>query len=483
MQISWDVIFWLSGMVVAFITIPMIVLQRREPTATLAWVLGIFLLPWVGLLLYILIGRQRLNRQVRRRIARAAELDPLLDKHLENVSDRSSPFASLDKRWKSGERDLRQLSERMGCRPPTWGNEVQLISDAATKYAQLEDAIRGAQDHIHILYYIWQADDSGRRFRDLLIRKAKEGVSVRVLVDGVGSFGLDSFMIPLVQAGGQFTEFLPVSVFSKHWHPNLRNHRKLVVIDGKIAFTGSMNIGDEYVGQKKGAIAQWRDTHLRICGPAVAHLQEVFTEDWHFCTGEDINQERYYPDQQAAGKQLVQIIASGPDSGEQSMQRVFFTAITSARSRIWLTTPYFVPDEAMCVALETAALRGLDVRLLLPARSDQLLVLYAGRSYYEQLLRNGVRIYEYGSGILHAKSLLVDDAWGTAGSANMDMRSFSLNFEVNAAIYGSDFAEQLAKMFERDLFEAQEISLDEVRRKQLSRQMLESLARVMAPVL
>jgi cardiolipin synthase len=481
-HVNWVlVIEVVVGYLLAIIVMLRIVLQRREPTATLAWVLAIVLLPYVGVLIYLVAGRRRLNRQVRRRHARAAILEPHLARLVTGIADLAAPTAP-GHLCKPQERELVLLSDRMGQRLPTCGNEVQLLADANKTYRELEEAIRGARNHVHLLYYIYQQDDTGARFRDLLVEKVKERVTVRLLTDGVGSFGVDSFLIPLIQAGGEFAEFLPVGTFSRHWHPNLRNHRKIAVIDGKVAFTGGVNIGDEYTG-RKGKVGPWRDTHLRIRGPAVHQLQEIFAEDWFFATGEDLVDERWYPEQQAEGDLMVQIIASGPDTDTRPLQRIFFAAVTSAKERVYLTTPYFVPDRAMLMALETTALRGVDVRLLLPRRSDMRLVLHAGRSYYDELLASGVRVYEYDTGILHAKSMVVDDRWATVGSANMDIRSFELNFEVNAAVYGPAFANQLAQLFDQDLTHARQVTLEDLANKTLPSRMAEGLARVLSPVL
>jgi cardiolipin synthase len=469
-----------AGYLLAFITMLRIVLQRREPTATLAWVLGIILLPYLGVLMYILVGRRRLNRQLRRRRVRAAVLEPHLERLGEGVADLLVPSAP-DYLSKPKERELITLSNRIGLRYPTCGNGVTMLV-ANQAYEALEHAISEARDHVHLLYYIFQPDSTGKRFRDLLEHKVRQGVTVRLLVDGVGSFGVSTFMIPLTQAGGQYAEFLPVGQFSRHWHPNLRNHRKVAVIDGKVGLTGGVNIGDEYTGRKR-KVGPWRDAHLRIQGPAVNHLQEVFAEDWFFATGEDLISEHWYPEQQPAGDQMVQIIASGPDTETHPIQRIFFTAVTSAEEKVYLTTPYFVPDQAMLVALETAALRGVDVRLLLPFRSDMKLVLHAGRSYYGQLLASGVQIYEYMPGILHAKTMVVDERWATVGSANMDVRSFQLNFEVNAVIYGPELAREMAEVFHRDLQSAKQITLEDLEQKGLGSRVAESLARVLSPVL
>ncbi len=482
LQPDWLVIVEVVvGYLLAFLTILRIVLQRREPTATLAGVAGILLLPYIGVLLYLLVGRRRLNRQIRRRQARYAALEPLLGRPRDSVAGLAVP--GPQEFPQPGEKELVLVSDRVGTRVPTYGNRVELLEDAVTTYQSMEQAIAAAQDHVHLLYYILQPDHTGQRFLDLLVRKAQEGIEVRVLTDGVGSFGADVFMTPLVQAGGKHAEFLPVGTLSRHWHPNLRNHRKIVVIDGKVGFTGGVNIGDEYTGRKL-KVGPWRDTHLRIQGPAVNHLQEVFAEDWYFATGVDLLvQDRYFPDLVPEGDQVVQIIASGPDTDTQPIHRVIFTAVTLAQQRVFLTTPYFVPDQALLVALETAAMRGIDVRLMLPHRSDMRLALHAGRSYYDQLLGSGVKIYEYASGILHAKSLVVDDRWATVGSANMDVRSFRLNFEVNAVIYGERFTSQLTELFNKDLGRARQITEADRDRRRVGSRVAESLARVLSPVL
>ena len=491
-QPKWLVIIEVVvGYLIAFLAILRIVLQRREPTATLAWVLGIFFFPYVGVLLYILVGRRRLNRQIRKRRARAKVVQPHLERlkgqvanlELEEINEEKiAETYDLEVPDLPEQRDMMEMTKRMGCRPPTCGNAVRLLVNADEKYPALMEAIEEAEDHVHLLYYIYEGDKTGKMFRDLLVKKAREGVMVRVLTDGVGSYGTDDFMTPLMEVGGKHAEFLPVGTFSRHWHPNLRNHRKIAIIDGKIAFTGGVNIGDEYTG-RKSRVGPWRDTHLRIRGPAVHHLQEVFTEDWFFATGVDLPEDRWYPDPHVEGPQTVQVIASGPDTDTHPIRRVFFGAVTLAKEKVHLTTPYFVPDQPMLVALETAALRGVDVKLLLPKHSDMRLVLHAGRSYYDQLLKNGVKIYEYQHGILHAKSMVVDDRWATVGSANMDVRSFRLNFEVNAVIFGQDFAAQLTTQFNNDLAQASQITMETLKNKKMTSRMAESLARVLSPVL
>ncbi|MCA9667815.1 MAG: cardiolipin synthase [Myxococcales bacterium] len=484
-QLPW--VLALVGYLLAFGLLVRIVLQRREPTATLAWAITVLLLPYVGAIAYLLFGGRRLRRHVRRRRARAEVIEPHLHV-LGRKADSLTPGEAPPEVLRAApdlpdDTEMIQLTNRIGSRLPTYGNKVQLFANADSSYVSLERAIEAAKHHINFEYYIFEDDNTGRRFRDLLIKKAKEGVHVRVLTDGLGSFGIDDFMQPLIDAGGRWAEFLPVGLFRKSLtRANLRNHRKIAVIDGRVAYTGGANIGDEYTGRKK-RVGPWRDTHLKIEGPAVFHMQEVFAEDWHFAAGDDPTDEDWFPEPDTPGNLMVQVVASGPDTDNEPIQRIFFTAITSARRRVLLTTPYFVPDQAMRVALETAALRGVDVRLLLPRISDMPLVLYAGRSYYDELLRSGVRIYEYEGGVLHAKTMVVDDRWATVGSANMDVRSFRLNFEINAAIFGPDFAGEMTKVFDHDLRTSREITREQLKGKKMRRRLFESFARILSPLL
>ena len=480
-MVSWTIA--IVGYLLAFWVIIRIVLQRKEPTATLAWMLGVVLVPYAGVLAYLLFGRRRLRRQLRLRRARANAIEPHLAQLGEGIEDLTAGGGARPHLAKPDDREMIRLANRIGSRLPTCGNAVELYVDASHSYDMLEEAIRGAKTNINCEYYIWKPDRTGRRFRDALADKAREGVVVRVMTDGFGSRGIEDFMAPLVRAGGFFAEFSPLTPFQRRPHrANLRNHRKIAVIDGKLGFTGGVNIGDEYTG-RKAHVGPWRDTHLRVEGPAVYHLQEVFAEDWHFATGEDPTDDSWFPAQEAVGQLMVQLVASGPDRAHEPIQRIFFAAITGAKERVLLTTPYFVPDQAMLFALQTAALRGVSVQLLLPRQSDMRLALHAGRSYYDELLNSGVRIFEYLEGVLHAKTLVVDATWATVGSANMDVRSFRLNFEVNLAMYGKHFAEQLAEVFSQDLRRAAEITQETLALRTLKRRTLESFARTLSPLL
>jgi len=436
----------LVDLLIILVLIPRVLVQRRESAATLAWVLLILAVPLLGALLYLLIGTQRLRRRRVRR-ARARELltasgatlrARLSAYNLEKNAADALPQANIA-------RDFCVDTETT-----TVGNEVAVFHDGEQAFQALCDAVSAAKKYIHLEYYIFQDDRTGRHLLSLLTERARAGVEVRLLTDAVGSWGLRRRTTEaLRQAGGHFAEFLPVALFSKPFQLNLRNHRKIVVIDGQTAFIGGMNIGDEYRGLDP-AIGHWRDTQARVCGPAALRLQEIFAEDWHFSTGERCNGERFLITPDQPGSVLVEVIESGPDRTAEAIYRRLFVAITRANHRVWLTTPYFIPDRAILMALATAAERGVDVRLLLPGWSDHRFVLYAGRAHYEELLDVGVKIFEYGPGMLHAKTMVVDDLWTTIGSANMDRRSFHLNWEANLVMLDRGINAAMADRFVQD---------------------------------
>jgi cardiolipin synthase len=354
-----------------------------------------------------------------------------------------------------------------------------------------------------VQFYIIQRDETGTSLRDRLVEAAGRGLEVRVLYDAVGSSNLDDdFWKPLTDAGGRAVAFNPVSFFTSRLRRrdriDFRNHRKLVVIDGRVGFTGGINIGREYLGLDP-EIGHWRDTHLRIEGPAVLSLQEVFALDWRMGCEEKASVASWFvtPSVTSDGA-LVQIVDSGPDSDWAPVEQIYFQAISSAEERVWLTTPYFVPSPSIEAAIVAAAMRGVDVRLLVPIRPDSLLVGLASRSYFAHLLRAGVRIFLYEGfrrrrlgrgragarkGFLHAKTMVVDSWMGTIGSANMDMRSFRLNFELNAFVYDRTLCDEMAAQFELDLEQASEFTRESVARTPYPRKLAQQTARLMSPLL
>ena len=469
------------GYVLTFVLIPVVLLQGKPAVSTMAWILAIVFMPYVGAILFLVLGARRIPRKVHKKLHSDQNLAPVLD----DIDDIVAPFDVMQHlaQVHAHHHGVMALAARIGESSPLCANQVDVMVDVNETYDRMEHALRQARHHAHLEFYIWQPDDTGRRFRDLVIDKARQGVQVRVLLDSFGSIHLDDeFLAPMEEAGVQVGWFLPIRLLVPWRTLNLRNHRKIIIVDGHVGFTGGVNIGDEYIG-RLAKWAPWRDTHLCLRGPVVHQLQKVFVEDWSFATDEDLTGREYFPAPDASGDHVAQVIASGPTRRLDAIHDIFFTAITSARQRVLITTPYFIPTEAITTALATAARRGVDVRLLLPGHSNQRLVLYAGRSYYDELLEAGVTIYEYGAGMLHAKVTVVDGHVAVVGSANMDVRSFRLNFEMDAIVYGSSVASRLEDVFYNDLHQASRILLYEHRHRRLTRRLAEAVARLLSPVL
>ncbi|MEW6263835.1 MAG: cardiolipin synthase [Thermodesulfobacteriota bacterium] len=475
------VVTTIGGYLLTLVLIPRILLDRRGAEATVAWILLIAFLPYLGAALYYLFGRTRIRRR-RRKMARARAAFQESLNRLPEISGLPDDLFDLSVLPKTA-RALALTAGRLAENAPMPGNRVEVFIDGRPAYESMEEAILTARRHISLMSYIYRPDQTGAHFRDLLAQKAGEGVEVRLLVDSFGAFHLGtSFIKPLIKAGGRFARFSPVLAWRSHWRANLRNHRKILVVDGRVGFTGGLNIGDEYQGRRK-RFAPWRDTHLRLEGPAVRDLLEIFAEDWFFASDEDLAYPEHFPEVSPCGPELVQVIGSGPDYDYEIIHQVFFTAINAARKSIYITTPYFVPSPAVLMALKSAVWRGVDVQILLPGRSDMPLVQLAGRSFYEELLEAGIRVYHHRPGILHAKTMVVDGAWCTIGSANMDVRSFKLNFEVNVLVWGESLARRLEEIFRQDLVNAEAISDNYLENRSRGARMAEAVGRALAPVL
>ncbi len=449
-----------------------IVLQKREPVATMSWLLGLALLPYIGFLVYHLLGPQKIQRQRLRRARSRLESDALASSpgHTD-----SSPEAL----------ELAKLAQASTGLPPSSARDVRLLIDGAAKYDALIADIGLAKHHVHLEYYIFTPDHTGALVRDALVACAKRGVRVRVLLDAIGSGRCSRvFLAPLVDAGGEIAWFHPSHFWRFWWRPwlNLRTHRKIVVIDNRIAYTGGINITDDENERLCGDA--YRDLHLRIDGDAARELQLVFAEDWVYATGRrDLISDiaRTLPDA-SPGDISTQVLTSGPDSSWEAIHRLHVGLIHAARQRVWLVTPYFVPGEAAMMALTSSALGGIDVRLLVPRMSDSRLVTLAARSYYDDLMAAGVKVYEYGPRMLHTKALLVDDASVIVGSANFDHRSFRLNFEVSVLFQDLGLGEQMAKLIAGEFANAPRVRADRLRPLFRSR-LPEALARLMSPLL
>ena len=367
--------------------------------------------------------------------------------------------------------------------PITVNNSCKVLNNGNETFEEMLKAIDLAKNHIHMEYFIIRESVIGDLFREALIKKAREGVEVRLIYDAVGSWNLKkSFFQPLTEAGIIVKPFLPVTLPLFGNRLNYRNHRKILIVDGKVGFLGGLNIGDEYLGKDK-KFGFWRDLHLKIQGEALYVLQAIFLMDWFFVSKEEIDATRYFPPQGHCGEQLIQIASSGPDSYWQSIQQAYFVAIAAAKEYVYIMSPYLVPDESILMALKTAAISGIDVRILLPGRPDHYTVFWASRSHFMELLEAGVKIYEYQKGFVHGKMILVDDLLTTIGTANLDIRSFQLNFEVNAFIYDRDLCIEVKEEFMKDLGDSQQVDKYDYRKRKLPHRIKESLARIFSPVL
>lgn len=458
-------VVWLGGNAVV------IVLQRRPAASTIAWLFALVFLPVAGYVLYRLIGPLRLERRKRRRVVSRRVVD-------EGVRG----MAALDA-IAADHHQLAMVPISLGGAPPLRAESVAMYFDGASAYDAIFTAVATARHHVHLEYYIWEPGEIGTRLRDLLIERARAGVTVRLLLDGTGTRLSRRFLRPLRDAGAKIAWFNPIRLATlRSRRADFRNHRKIIVCDGRIGFTGGMNIADAHTARQ--GPRYWRDTHLRLVGPAVWPIQRLFFEDWHFAAEEllPVSNETV-PPPVCDGDDLVQIVASGPDETSFGIHKLFFAAINEARRRIWLTTPYFVPDDAMVTGLATAALRGVDVRVILPAHSDSRLVDLAARSYFPELVETGVKFYSYQPRFIHSKTMLVDDDVAVVGTANFDNRSFRLDFELVAVLYGVDTAQQLEAAFQRDLGDCREIAAAEVTDAPFVQRFGIASARLLSPLL
>ena len=474
---SWN--FWLSlsGYLLTLLLVPWVLLHKsRNPVSTAAWIMAIILLPLFGGLMFVVFGINRVERHRSEKL----RVSGRLGKHLPALSQyQIIPGEAHDPKQDR----LMYLADRVADTLATTGNDVEILPDTNRTLGLIEQAILAAEETVHLEYYIWRPDRTGKRIRDLLIRKAKEGVKIRFLYDGIGSMHLNNRFLSLMRAAGiHVAAFLPGATFRERWSINLRNHRKIVIVDGRVGFTGGMNIGDEYLGRNPH-LGYWRDTHLRLVGPTVLQLQQVFAEDWCYATGEELTESHLFPAPDSPGSVCAQVVPGAPTGGVSPLHSLMFAAINDARESVTLATSYFVPPTSLMAALETAALRGVRVRLLVAGRSAYFWTVLAGRSFYDSLLRSGVEIHEYERGLMHAKTLTVDGTWSLIGTANFDARSLMLNFEVAVALYDAKIAEQLEAQFEQDIQHAELIDPETWGLRSGWRILGENVFRMFAPVL
>jgi cardiolipin synthase len=464
-------------------TVGVILTIKKDTTSAIAWCLFVFFFPFpfVGAGVFYLLGYQHVHRPLSRRVRQRQRF---------RVTHPSGPAAAVPggpvETTDLGDWDrLAALARRLDAFPLTIGNQVEFYFEGPPAYDAMLAAIHSAQHHIHLEFFIVQPDEAGRLFVAALAEKARAGVEVRLIYDAMGSHRLDRATLqPLRDAGGQAFAFMPVSLMQRRMQVNLRNHRKILVVDGKVAFTGGLNIGDEYVG-KVAYFGFWRDTHLRLEGPAVAGLQRVFIEDWDFSAGQHLKADAYFPPTAGDAEHgtPVQVIYSGPDQAINSIREVYFAAILAAREKLWIATPYFVPDAGVYDALCLAGRRGVDVRLLCQFHPDKWIPYFAGRYYFSDVLAAGVKVYQYTRGMMHSKVMLVDGQWASVGSANLDNRSMHLNFEVNCLFYAAGKVAELETAFRRDLEGSIQLQPEVFAERPFTGRLIENACRLLSPVL
>ncbi|MFD3260449.1 cardiolipin synthase [Paenibacillus lentus] len=464
---------WIIMALLLFILqiIIVIIVEYRRPDKAVTWLVIMFILPLVGFLIYSFVAKTyscHLHRRKENSYWEAFKAN-LLDR-----MDRHIPRNRFEKIL----RQENALLQNIPSAPLTAYNETTVYADGGQAFEAMLKSIAAAKHHIHIEFYIIRDDELGTRFERLLIQKALEGIQVRLLYDGIGSRRLGkAFLNRLQYAGVETGCFFPPQTTFLDKRINYRNHRKIVVVDGKVGFFGGLNIGDEYVG-KSSKFGYWRDTHFRIKGDSVLWIQFAFLTDWYMVKKQLLTDPVYYPFQDIQGKEFVQIVKIDPD---ETMLELVVSLILSAKKRVYIETPYFIPDPRVLFAIKTAVKCGVDVRIIIPGLPDKNLVYNASLSYVQELLQAGVRFFYYKRGFLHAK-VLISDGLACSGSANMDMRSFYYQFEINAVFFDEEVVKRLVQDFYKDLSVSQEVMLSEFMERPRIQKMKEVFARLLSPL-
>ncbi len=472
---------WFLLVLNLLLAMTVVFLERRDIGVTWAWLMVLFFLPIIGFILYLFFG-QNLSRVKRYQFREQEKIllpgisvqrQQLLDEKLEFNDPRTARYRELLHMNMVGDFSLY-----------TQDNDVIVYSDGKEKFDALLADIARAQQYIHVQYYIWQNDNLGRRLIDALTEKAKQGVEVRVLYDAWGSKKVNRrFLQKFREAGGVAAPFFPSRIPFINFKMNYRNHRKLVIIDGSCGYIGGFNVGDEYLGEVK-KFGYWRDTHLRIEGTALIQMHAIFLHDWSLSVKQKLPENLFLTvSRPFPGKVGAQIISSGPDQSRETIKLAYIKMMDEARDCIMIQTPYFIPDESMMTALKMAILSGVEVHLMIPKVPDHKMVYWASYSYLGELLDLGVNCYLYKKGFLHAKTMVVDGRLASVGTANMDIRSYKLNFEVNAIVYDSQKAGELEALFRKDMEDSEILTVEQYKLRPLLRKLLESFTRLLSPIL
>lgn len=485
MTLDWLLISEIVYLLALSLVCLRIIYDTRSTTKTLAYLLFAVFVPVFGMIFYFFFGiNYRHRKMYSKKLFYNDNLASKFNQEILNYSQQT--FRENDATILSN-KELAFMLLKDSMSPLTAKNSLKLLVNGEHKFPEVLNAIKKAKNHIHIEYYIYEDDEIGNAIAEALIEKAKEGVIVRFIYDDFGSRSIRKKLIPKLKENGvDAFPFLKVHFMLFANRLNYRNHRKIIVIDGITSFVGGINVSDRYINKDNTGL-YWRDTHLRIDGPGTQYLQYLFLCDWNFCASETLQPNRhFFPKNsplQAKDNKIVQIAASGPDSESPTILFSILQAINLATSEILITSPYFIPGESLLDALTISALSGISVKLLVPGKSDSILVNSAARSYYNDLLKAGVEIYQYEKGFVHAKTMVTDNKIAMIGTANMDFRSFDLNFEVNAIVYDTGIATELSEVFYSDLKDASKIDAALWAARPWYKQLLEKAARLLSPLL
>ena len=456
-------------------------LKNKNPTKTVSYILVLAVFPFLGPVVYYLFGQQYRKTKLfnRKHISNSEVVKEVGDRLRLNGKD----FSEMENMLGSKIQLVHLLKENHKS-PLTTKNELEIIRNGENKFKRLFKDLRSAKNYIHLEYYVLEDGQTGTELIDIICEKAKEGLEVKLAYDDVGSRIASKLKRKLTDSGVEHEPFMPVIFSSLTGKSNFRNHRKIAIIDGQIAYLGGINVSDEYVNGVGNKEPYWRDTHLRICGPAVKVVQFHFLTTWDFVTDEKIEvKSEYFSEIDCEGEVPLQIAASGPDTDWANIMEAMLTAIHNAKNYVYITTPYFIPNDQIISALQIAAKTGLDVRIIIPEVSDSWIAEHATFSYLEELLEAGVKVNLYQKGFIHAKTMVIDDIFSTVGTCNLDNRSFEINFEINALIYDEGKTKELKSHFEEDLKDCTSLELERWMERSKWCKLQESFARLWAPLL
>ncbi|MBU0906856.1 MAG: cardiolipin synthase [Nanoarchaeota archaeon] len=478
------ILFYIYGLyIITFVIV--LILDNREPASIIAWTTVLILLPVIGILVYLLIGRNWRKISKKKKVIKQ-ELSKYLVNSISAIAKREKENIShlLNKEEYKNKAELLNLLKNNSNSILTSSNKIEILQSGEEKFQKLIEDIKQAEKFIHLEYFIWRNDKLTKKINGLLIKKAKQGVEVRIIYDTWGSFSFSRLTRWKMRKSGIkiYPYFNFISPFKFHTL-NYRNHRKIAIIDGKVAYTGGMNMAKEYIDGGR-MFKKWRDTHLRIRGDAVEILQGIFAISWYNTTKEKLFNSKYFTiGKTFQEKTPMHITTCGPDSEWDSIKQLYFTLIATAQKRVYIQTPYFIPDPSVQMALKVAALSGVDVRVMMAGIPDKWLPFWAAQTYLEELLAAGVKIYQYKQGFLHSKTVMADDSVCSIGTANMDVRSFELMYELNTIIYDKSISERLKNDFLEDMKSCEETTLEKIRKENIFIKFRNSLARLFAPLL